>query len=222
MPYIGKLNLESVHMGSLQLFIQSRRSSKVKNRTINYGLQVVRQILNLASGEWLDENGLTWLANTPKIKLLSESDKRKAYPLSYEEQDKFFAALPINIRRMALFAVNTGCRDREICRLRWEWEILTPYGSIFVIPGKNVKNREDRLIVLNKIAREAIEKFRGQNSEFVFTHEGKPFYRMMTTSWKKIRVNVGLPFVRVHDLKHTFGRRLRAAGVSLEDRHKIC
>ena len=27
-----------------------------------------------------------------------------------------------------------------------------------------------------------------------------------------------LPKVRAHDLKHAFGRRLRAAGVSLEDR----
>jgi formylglycine-generating enzyme required for sulfatase activity len=31
----------------------------------------------------------------------------------------------------------------------------------------------------------------------------------------------GLPQVRVHDLKHTFGRRLRAAGVSFEDRQDL-
>ncbi len=220
-PYIGSLNLEGVHMGSLQTFIELRRNSKVKARTINYGLQVVRQILNLAAGEWLDENGLTWLDNAPKIKLLPEHDKRKAYPLSFEEQDKFFAALPTNLRRMALFAVNTGCRDREICGLRWQWEIETPYGSVFVIPGTNVKNREDRLVILNRIAREVINEVRGQHSEFVFTHRGKPFYRMMTSSWKKKRVNIGLPLVRVHDLKHTFGRRLRAAGVSLEDRQDL-
>ena len=30
-----------------------------------------------------------------------------------------------------------------------------------------------------------------------------------------------LPQVRVHDLKHTFGRRLRAAGVSFEDRQDL-
>ncbi len=30
--------------------------------------------------------------------------------------------------------------------------------------------------------------------------------------------DVNLPQVRVHDLKHTFGRRLRAAGVPLETR----
>ncbi len=31
----------------------------------------------------------------------------------------------------------------------------------------------------------------------------------------------GLANVRVHDLKHTFGRRLRAAGVSHEDRQVL-
>ena len=60
-PYIGKLTLGSVHMGSLQPFVQGRKAEGVKTRTINYGLQLVRHILNLAAGEWLDEHGLTWL-----------------------------------------------------------------------------------------------------------------------------------------------------------------
>lgn len=44
---------------------------------------------------------------------------------------------------------------------------------------------------------------------------------MNNTSWQKARVRAGLPQVRVHDLKHTFGRRLRAAGVSFEDRQDL-
>ena len=38
--------------------------------------------------------------------------------------------------------------------------------------------------------------------------------------WKKARKKAELA-VRVHDLKHTFGRRLRAAGVSFEDRQDL-
>jgi len=34
-------------------------------------------------------------------------------------------------------------------------------------------------------------------------------------------VSVGLKQVRVHDLRHTFGQRLRAAGVPLEDRKTL-
>ena len=37
----------------------------------------------------------------------------------------------------------------------------------------------------------------------------------------RARHAAGLPHVRVHDLKHTFGRRLRAAGVPLETRRAL-
>lgn len=57
--YIGHLTLESIHMGALQPYIAARRQEGVKTRTINHGLQVIRHILNLAAGEWMDEYGLT-------------------------------------------------------------------------------------------------------------------------------------------------------------------
>lgn len=220
---IGKLPLEAVHMGSLQSYIESKRKKGVKTRTINYGLQLVRHILNLAAGEWIDEYGLTWLAAAPKIKLLPESDKRKPYPLNWEEQERLFKELPSHLVSMALFAVNTGCRDTEICKLRWSWEVpVKELGySVFIIPGENVKNGEERLIVLNKVARSVIEGIRGQHTESVFTYKGKPIRRMLRSAWKKARLRAGLPQVRVHDLKHTFGRRLRSAGVSFEDRQDL-
>ena len=43
---------------------------------------------------------------------------------------------------------------------------------------------------------------------------------MNNYAWKKARKKLNLP-VRIHDLKHTFGRRLRAAQVSLEDRQDL-
>jgi len=113
--YIGDLPIEAVHIGNLQPFIADRKKDGRKNRTANFGLQIVRHILNLAASEWMDDNGLTWLNSPPKIKLLSISDARKPYPLNWEEQERLFNMLPAHLRRMALFAVNTGCRDREIC-----------------------------------------------------------------------------------------------------------
>jgi integrase len=41
------------------------------------------------------------------------------------------------------------------------------------------------------------------------------------TGWKAARKRANLSKVRAHDLKHTFGRRLRAAGVSFEDRQDL-
>ena len=67
-----------------------------------------------------------------------------------------------SVTQMALFAVNTGCREQEVCQLRWEWEVPVPelQTSVFVIPAdfggrskrSGVKNGEDRVVVLNDVA----------------------------------------------------------------------
>jgi integrase len=92
----------------------------VKTRTINAPLEVVRRIVDLAETEWRDEHGLTWLERAPKIKLLPMKDQRPPYPLSREEQAVFLQELPDHLTRMALFKVNTGCREQEVCGLRWD------------------------------------------------------------------------------------------------------
>ena len=222
--YIGDMPLESIHMGALQPFVEGRRKDGVSTRTINHGLQVVRRILNLAASEWMDEYGLTWIINAPKIKLLPEHDLRKPYPLNWDEQHRLFNELPSHLEKMALFAVNTGCRDQEICELRWDWEIKIPELShimVFIIPAELVKNGEERLVVCNDTARSVVEEERGKHPTHVFSFRGKPLARILSTGWRQARIKVNLQQVRVHDLKHTFGRRLRAAGVSFEDRQDL-
>lgn len=221
--YIGSLNMDQIHIGTLQPYIENRKKQSIKTKTINLALGVVRHILNLASTEWLDENGLTWLLTAPKIKLMQVKDARAPYPLSWDEQELLFDCLPLHLRRMALFKVNTGCREQEVCQLQWEWEFVIPElgTSVFIIPGPIVKNRDDRLVVLNKIAQAVIEEVRGNHSQFVFTYQNHALTGMNNTAWIRARKKIGLEQVRVHDLKHTFGRRLRAAGVSFEDRQDL-
>ena len=253
-PFIGDLALRQVHMGSLQAFIAKRRADGVKSRTINTALALTRHILNLAASEWRDDEGLTWLEYAPKIKLLKVTDGRPPYPLSREEQAVLFRELPDHLARMALFKVNTGCREQEVCGLRWDYEVQVPEldTSVFIIPGNRVKNGQDRLVVLNRVARSIIDAQRGQDPQFVFTYcpparraqwgepqpeppARKPLSHMITKGWVRARERAadkwekatgerapeGFRTVRVHDLKHTYGRRLRAAGVSFEDRQDL-
>ena len=221
--FIGNLPLDAIHMGTLAPFIESRRREGVKTRTINQSLKVVQHIMNLAATEWIDEYGLTWIQAAAKIKLLPEPDLRKPYPLSWDEQERFFKELPIHLARMAFFKVNTGCREQEVSQLRWDWEVRIPElnTSVFIIPGPNVKNRSDRPVVLNRVASSVIEAVRGEHTKYVFVYRGNPIERMNNSGWKDARKKAGLQQVRVHDLKHTFGRRLRAAGVNFEDRQDL-
>ena len=255
-PYIGDLPITHIDDGTLAQFIKDRQTpgktvtGKVKpgvsNRTVNIALQRVVRILNLCHRKWRDAEKRPWLESVPMIRMLDEKvSSRKPYPLSWEEQSVLFAELPAHLQRMSLFKVNTGCREQEVCKLRWEWEIYVPEleTSVFLVPanfgGRNalsgVKNGEDRLVVLNGVAKSIIDKQRGQSEEWVFPYDGTAMHRMNDSAWKKARIRAGkiwqekylrpaLPgfvSIRVHDLKHTFGRRLRAAGVTLEDRKAL-
>jgi integrase len=214
MPHIGHLLLSKVHMGTLQPFIDGRLQAGRSQGTINRDLAPVRRILNLAARLWRDENGNPWLVTAPLIQMRAYQ-ARQPGPLSFTEQQQLFAALPKHLAQMALFKVNTGTRDHEVSNLRWDWEIRGH--NAFLIPASFVKNQRDRLVVCNSIAMAVIESVRGEHSDRVFTYRGLPVARMYNTAWKRARTSAGLPHVRVHDLKHTFGHRLRAAGVSFED-----
>jgi integrase len=172
-----------------------------------------------------------------EIQKLPDIDKRDPYPLSWEEQRLLFSELPIHLADMALFKVNTGTREQEVVNLKWEWEIQIPElkTSVFVIPKEFVKNGADRLVVLNRVARSVVSAARGKHESRVFTFQGRPVTRMINSAWKKARKRAanryeeqmgepcpyGFRNIRVHDLKHTYGRRLRAAGVGFEDRQDL-
>lgn len=219
MPFIGHLPLHQVHMGTLQEYLQSR-NRQVSQGTINKELSTVRRVLNLAARSWRDEHGLTWLKTAPLIEIRSY-EARKPYPLSRQEQRGLFSELSVHLARMVEFKVNTGCREKEVTRLQWEWETELAGRKVFLIPGRYVKNGSDRLVVLNSIARRIVETVRGEHPVWVFTYMGRPMYRMNNSAWKRARERAGLLQVRVHDLKHTFGYRLRAAGVGFEDRQDL-
>jgi integrase len=77
------------------------------------------------------------------------------------------------------------------------------------------------VVVLNSIASRIVDERRGRHPELVFTYKGKRLYNMLNTARRRARERAGLPGFRVHDLRHTFGHRLRAAGVSYEDRQDL-
>ena len=256
-PFIGDIPITHVDDEALAPYISSKLNPAigrpVTNRTVNIALQRVIRVLNLCARKWRDDERRAWLDVVPMISLLDEKTNcRKPYPLSWEEQSILFAELPAHLQTMAMFKVNTGCREQEVCKLQWDWEIAVPEldTTVFLIPAgfggrsarSGVKNRDERLVILNTMAKSIIEKQRGQHKLYVFPF-GKPdgdgnettVHRMNDSAWKKARVRAakkwqekylrpahdGFARIRIHDLKHTFGRRLRAAGVTEEDRKAL-
>ncbi|WP_230494382.1 tyrosine-type recombinase/integrase [Pseudomonas brassicacearum] len=255
-PYLKDLPLTHIDDQALEPFVKDRlkgmvlpcgkQLKPVAPRTINISIERVIRVLSLCVRKWRDEERRPWLDSVPMLTRLDLKKKvREPYPMTWEEQSILFGELPAHLQTMALFKVNTGCREQEVCKLRWDWEIPVPElgTSVFLIPsdfgGRNersgVKNGDERLVVLNNVAKSIIDKQRGLSKEWVFPYNGTAMHRMNDSAWKKARVRAaklwqeenlrpahpGYASIRVHDLKHTFGRRLRAAGVTQEDRKAL-
>ena len=259
-PFIGDKWLDSVHGETFRPYIEARRATGASSKrgrkkrkplsvsTLNRNIGVARRVLRLAATVWREaDSNLTWLAAAPLLQLESDPTARKAYPLDWEEQQLLFSELAPHLQRMALFDVNTGLRDQELCNLQWSWEQRVPEldtpeikRSVFVLPSTSVKNRQARAVILNDVAQSVLEEVRGEHPVYVFTWADRKGQRnrvghFRNSGWIQARrraaaryaaefgkeAPAGFKNVRVHDLRHTFGRRLRAAGVSFEDRQDL-
>jgi len=233
LPYIGALAMEDVCNDALEDFKLDRMEGDddgkkaVKNSTINRSLEVVRTTLVRSARVWRDD-GRPWLTTAPLIEMLDENaQKRKPHPITWSEQAKLLLRLPIHLQEMVEFSVNTGARDENVCALQWSWEVPVPElgRSVFVVPAEFFKTQRQHVMVLNDVAWAIIERLSGTHDKYVFTYtppgDDKKPQRIVTqnnSAFQKARADVGLCQVRVHDLRHTFGQRLRDAGVQEEDR----
>lgn len=234
LPYIGDKPMFEVCTESLEEFVNDRLDDGVKNATVNRSLEVVRTVMNRAARVWRDR-GKPWVTVAPLIEMLDENAQaRKPRPISWAEQATLLRQLPAHLEAMVEFTVNTGARDENVCGLRWEWERPVPElkRSVFVIPPEHFKTNRSHVLVLNDAAWRIVERQRGKHGTYVFVWrrervkniEQEPameFHRIGTmnnTAFQAARKATGMEAVRVHDLRHTFGQRLRDAGVSEEDR----
>lgn len=233
LPYVGSLTLADVCNESFAEFREDRLAAGKKPSTVNRTLEVARTILNRAARVWR-AGGKPWLGSSPLIEMLDESGARQPYPISWAEQTKLLEKLLPHLQRTVLFAVNTGARDDNICGLRWEWERPVPElgRSVFLIPAAEFKSKRPHVLILNDVAWRIVQEQRGLHAEFVFVWRRErvkhlelepamawsPIDTINNTGFQNARAAAGLARVRVHDLRHTYGQRLRDAGVAEEDR----
>jgi integrase len=124
-PYIGHLWLDQINNDSFNAYRNARQDLTIITRNGKIG--VARRILKLAAEVWCYPNtNITWLERAPTILAEKGHRPRDPYPLDASEQELLFSELTADRRRIALFAVNTGLRDQELCRLQWTWEVRIP------------------------------------------------------------------------------------------------
>jgi len=210
-PYLGDMDIRFIHTGTLKGFIEDRQDD-VKNVTINRDLSALRTVLSRAARVWRHDNNMPYIDTAPLIEMLPD-DSRPPHQISMEEQGKIFGGMSAEYARYALFLVNTGMRCGEGLKLKWTQRVKDQ--PAFIIPPEDHKNGCPRLVVCNSVAESVLGKARWSGYVFPITYEA------FRSAWERAREDVGLGHVRRHDLKHTFGMRLRAAGVPFEDRQDL-
>jgi integrase len=113
-----------------QLHAVNERGTLAVRKTLKRAEVIDFFFLELASRVWCYPGTiLRWLERAPEILMETGQRARKPYPLDHAEQSLLFSELAPPLAEMASFAVNTGVRDQELCRLQWG------VGTPCVVPG---------------------------------------------------------------------------------------
>jgi len=112
----------------------------------------------------------------------------------------------------------TGARLNSALHAKWR-DVDMPNG-VWLVPATEAKSKRANPQYLNPSALWILDAVgtRG-SSEYVFVNRqtGKPF-TTITRVWYRLRKEAGLSNkVRLHDLRHTFGKMVLAAGHSLPE-----
>lgn len=111
--------VRKVHDEMLRAFIDAWLADGVTPITLNRPLEVARSIPNRAARAYRDVDGFPWLETTPPLITVLPESLRLPHPINWHEQDRILRRLPDHLARMALFVVNTGLRDANLCGLQW-------------------------------------------------------------------------------------------------------
>lgn len=232
MPYIGNILITDISNDDIQSYIHDEQKKERKASTINRSIRTVTNVLNKCSRLYRDQYKQSYLQAVPLLKQLPENDKKTTVPLSYSQESALLSFMSEDYKDLWLFASNTGLRDDAQASLTWDWEFYAPKLDtyVFIIPAEIMKDTSGKAakkpfyLIINQTSKTIIDKQRGKHQKYVFpspspmSKTGKR-NRFNNTAFKNAREKAGLKgIVDWHSARATFSTRLRANGVSEEDR----
>ncbi len=218
-PKFGHLPLKSITRYEVQRFHNDLVKEGLSPASADHHVKLMRRVLNVAiQWDMLEKNVLK------NIPLLMVDNQVENY-LKEDQLVRLVEVLRTDENRpvchILMFLLSTGSRLNETIQAKWS-QVDTENG-VWRIPASNSKSKRTRAVPLNDSALWVLEQARLQGDfECIFANPatGKPFVTI-TRVWYRIRKQVGISHLRIHDLRHSFASLLVSGGRSLYEVQQI-
>ncbi len=202
-PFFKGKSLKDVTPRMVESY-KSMRKRSVAESTITRELACLKHMFTIAI-QW----GETASNPVKKVRLY-KAHQQPMRILSFDEEVKLMNASNDNLKPIILTALETGMRKNEILDLKWEQVNLQEKR----ITVTDTKNKEFRIIPLSSILLKAFEGLK-RTGEHVFAKDDGSRALSFRTAFEKAVKRAGIPHLRFHDLRHTFGSRAVMSGVDI-------
>lgn len=210
----GDVKLDAITRQQIQTFHTALLAEGLAPASADHHVKLIRQSLNLAI-EWdmLDKNPAA------KVPLFNVDNKVEHY-LNDDQLTSLLTVLrdpksPRSVCQIALYLLSTGARLNEA--LSAIWTQIDKKNRIWRIPASVSKSGKVRVVPLNDSALEVLAELdtEGKFEHLFVNHQtGKPYTTIMKV-WSRLRARAGLPFLRIHDLRHMYASFLVNSGRTL-------
>ena len=217
-PTFGDRQLIDIQRHEVEDWLRGLSGKGLAPTTCNRILAVLKTICSLAETRGLLPAGQSPCKGVSSFKIHTQ---RERY-LSREEAQRLMRALEKS-DRLEAFAIRllllTGARKSEILKARWENVRLDQ--RLLTVPLS--KSGRPRHILLSDAALDILRALpRTSGNSWLFPgHAPEKPLSDLYLFWNRLRRDLGLVDVRIHDLRHTFASFLVNAGHSLYEAQKM-
>jgi integrase len=156
---------------------------------------------------------------------LFHADNREERLMTDEELQRLLACLDrkqdSTAYQVVIFLLLTGARVNEALHARWV--DIDRENRTWLIQATNSKSKRRRAVPLNDSALDVLDSLSTESkSEWLFTSSrGGGRLTAINKVWQRLRVDAGIPHVRLHDLRHQYASFLVNSGRTLYEVQQI-
>lgn len=212
-PTFGDIRLDRITTKQLIDFhSELREVHKLAPATCDHFIKLIRHVFNMAI-KWgvVDKNPATKMS-------LFNADNKVENVMDEAQLQRLLLVLATHPNRpacrIAMFLLSTGCRLNEA--LQAEWRQIDWTQKVWRIPALNSKSKRMRPVPLNGSAMDVLEQVRNDSPQWVFYNpDTGTHYKGLHNAWYDLRKQSGMPWLRLHDLRHTYASLLVNSGRTL-------